>query len=137
MKKYLKQKSARCRKVLNETNDCGVISTAIVARMTYKAAHALMALYGRPAKRGSYGHDQRMAIQSQGFTVEQVKNDRQKSGSKYTPKTIGEKCKRGYYLCYCNGHVFAVVNGIVEDWTDGRQHHITAIYKIVRTRPTV
>ncbi len=82
----------------------------------------------RPTSRA---HD---TIREMGFKLEFVSNLRQKSGSRYTPKTIGDRLKRGYYLCHCKGHIFAVVNGVVEDWTQGRQHRITTAYKVTRAR---
>jgi len=134
MKRYTKHKKSRMRKQLNETNDCAVIALAIVMRTTYKATHAICAAHGRKVRGSTRTRQTFASIESAGFAVEKVKNNRQKSGSKFTPKTIGEKCKRGYYMCFCNGHVFAVVNGTVEDWTNGRQHHINDIYKIVRKK---
>jgi len=134
MKRYAKHKKSRMRKQLNETNDCAVIALAIVMRTTYKATHAICAAVGRTIRGSTYTRHTFAAMEAAGFSVERVKNERQKSGSKYTPKTVGEKCKRGYYMCFCNGHVFAVVNGIVEDWSNGRQHHINSIYKVTRTR---
>lgn len=134
MKKYMKNKAAPYRKRQNETRDCSVIAVAIVARMTYKEAHTAMKEAGRRDKRGAHTHTSVYAIRKAGFSVKEVKNMKQKNGSKYTPKTIGKKFKKGYYICVVDGHIFAVVNGIVEDWTDGRQHHITDAYKVVRTR---
>ncbi len=134
MKKYMKNKTAPFRAKQNERRDCSVIAMAIVARMTYKEAHAAMQEAGRRNGRGAHTYVSVAAIRKAGFSVEPVKNMKQKNGSKYTPKTIGKKLKTGYYICTAYGHIFAVVNGVVEDWTDGRQHHITKAYKVVRTR---
>lgn len=134
MKRFEKHKKSRLRKQLNEKNDCAVIAFAIVMRTTYKAAHELCASIGRRVRGRTYTSHAYGAIAALGFVLEPVANLRQASGSRYTPKTIGDKLKRGYYLCYCNGHVFAVVNGTVEDWTQGRRHHITSAYKVTRTR---
>jgi len=134
MQKYTKHKKSRTRKQLNENNDCAVITLAIVMRTTYKVIHAHCANVGRKVRGRTQTHHIMAVIETAGFSIERIKKDRQKSGSKFTPKTIGDKCKRGYYMCFCNGHVFAVVNGIVEDWTNNRQHHINAIYKVTRNR---
>lgn len=134
MKRYTSHKKSRMRKQLNETNDCAVIALAIVMRTTYKVTHAICASVGRAVRGSTRTRQTFAAMDAAGFNVDKVKNNRQKTGSKYTPKTIGEKCKRGYYLCFCNGHVFAVVNGSVEDWTNGRQHHINDIYKVTRRK---
>jgi len=134
MKRYQKAKNTVHRKKQDEKNDCSVIATSIVCRTTYKEAHAACAAHGRKSKQGMYTSSILKAIRSLGFSVEPVKRLKQKNGSRFTPKTIGDKLKRGYYICSCNDHVFAVVNGDVEDWTEGRKHYINEAYKIVRTR---
>ena len=134
MKRYQKHRKSRLRKQLKETNDCAVIALAIVMRTTYKATHAICADVGRKVGGRTHTRETFAAITAAGFAVEKITKDRQKTGSRYTPKTIGDKLKRGYYLCFCRGHVFAVVNGDVEDWTNGRQHHITDMYKVTRKR---
>jgi len=134
MKRYMKATRTQHRKKNNETNDCSVIATSIVARATYKAAHEACHASGRQARRGLCQHGIVHAVRSFGMTVERISNPRQKNGSKFTPKTIGSKFKRGYYICFVNNHVFALVNGDVEDWTQGRQHHITDVYKVIRKR---
>jgi len=134
MKKYTKHSNAAYRKTQNETMDCGVIAMAIVARMTYKEAHHATTDVGRRHKRGMRTSMLVKAIRNEGFTVEPVPKMVQKNGCKYTPKTIGKKLKNGYYLCVTTSHFFAVVNGTVEDWTNGRRHHVMYAYKVVRTR---
>jgi len=134
MKRYLKAKNTRHRKQLNEKNDCAVIAISIVCRTTYKAAHELCARSGRKNRDGTHVQYTFPFMRQMDFKVEQVKDLVQKNGSKFTPKTIGNKLKRGYYLCFCNGHVFAVVNGDVEDWTNNRKHHITSAYKVTRNK---
>jgi hypothetical protein len=93
-----------------------------------------MRLEGRKPRKGATTFEILRAVINMGFKIEGVKKLKQKNGSRYTPKTIGDKLKRGYYLCFCNGHVFAVVNGDVEDWTNNRKHHITQAYKVIRER---
>jgi len=122
------------RKRLNEKNDCAVIALSIVMRTTYKEAHTICAMAGRRVRGKTYTRQTFNAIQEAGFALEPVKRLKQKNGSLYTPKTIGDKLKKGYYLCFCRGHVFAVVNGDVEDWTEGRQHRITEAWRVVRKR---
>ncbi len=134
MKRYMKAKKTIHRKQNNETNDCSVIAVSIVARTTYKAAHVACQASGRTNRRGLCQQGIVHAIRSLGLTVERMQDVRQKNGSKFTPKTIGNKLKRGYYICFVNNHVFAMVNGDVEDWTQGRKHHITDVYKVVRKR---
>jgi len=130
--KYQKMKKSRYRKQLNEANDCSVIAIALVCRLTYKEAHSRCCHMGRKARKGMTNWNILLTAKYGNFNMELVKNLRQKSGSLYTPKTIGEKLKRGYYLCFCNGHVLSVINGHVHDWTNGRQHRITEAWKVTR-----
>ncbi len=134
MKRYSKACNTRYRKANKETNDCGVIAMSIVCRTTYKAAHKALQRNGRKQRNGATTYELLGAVVNHGFKIEGVKKLKQKNGSRYTPKTIGDKLNRGYYLCFCNNHVFAVVNGDVEDWTEGRKHHITQAYKVIRKR---
>jgi len=134
MKRFMQRKNAPLRKRLDETNDCSVIALSIVARMTYNKAHEICRIQGRKHRKGMYTYDTFAMLRHLGFKIERVQQLVQKSGSRFTPKTIGNKLKRGYFLCFCNGHVFAVVNGDVEDWSNGRQHRITHAYKVTRTR---
>jgi len=134
MKRFQKHKRSKLRKQLNETNDCAVIALSIVMRTTYKEAHTLCANTGRQPRQGTYTRQTFAAVAAAGFRLEPVKKMVQPNGSRYTPKTIGGKLKRGYFLCFCSGHMFAVVNGDVEDWTQGRRHHITEAYKVVRNK---
>ena len=50
--------------------------------------------------------------------------------SNLTANNCTEYLDLGNYILGCSGHVLALKNGIVEDWTDGRKNRITNIYKI-------
>ncbi len=134
MKRFEKLRKSRYRKKLNEKNDCVVVAVAIAARMTYERAHGICQYQGRKIGKGIPHRDVLDHLEILGYKVEQVKNLIQKNGSKYTNKTIGNKLKKGYYIVKNNGHVAAVVNGTIEDWSNGRQFHILSAYKITRKR---
>jgi hypothetical protein len=132
--KYTTLRKSRYRKQLNETNDCSVFAIAIACRLSYKKAHEVMESFGRKRRKGVDTFTIMRAAQWLGFELTAVKNLKQKSGSRYTPKTIGEKLKRGYHLAFVHRHVLGVVNGTVYDWTEDRNHRITEAYKITRKR---
>lgn len=118
---------------INENKDCAVVAAAIVTQSDYFAAHALLKLFGREDRKGTcFERTTKRAIESLGFKVERVENSLQENGSRYTPKTIGKMCKDGHYLCRVKGHIFAVVDGQVMDWTEGRRHRIYAVYKVFK-----
>lgn len=137
MRRYEKAKRSLYREEMDEGRDCAVIAVSILARVTYRVAHDVCAQHNRARREGMYTRDTIDALESLGFRVEVVNDLRQKNGSKYTQKTIGNKLKRGYHLCRHNGHVFAVVNGDVEDWSEGRKYHIKKAWKITRIKPKV
>lgn len=134
MRRYIKASNSRYRMVQNETNDCTVIAMSIVCRTTYKDAHNTLKQLGRKNGNGARVSSVVVAMRDAGFKVIPVTKLKQKSGSQYTAKTIGNKFKRGYYLCFSHDHAFAVVNGDVEDWTNNRKHHVKTAFKIVRRR---
>jgi len=132
--KYETLKKSRYRKAQNERNDCSVMAIAIACRLSYKQAHETMAQQGRRNRTGVSNMSILLAARSHGFDLTYVKHLRQKNGSKFTPKTIGNKLKSGYYMAFVNKHVLGVVNGTVFDWSEGRQHHIYEAWKVTRAR---
>jgi len=113
----------------NEYNDCTVKAIAITCDVPYKVAHKALANEGRRNRCGSYRHQQVNAIKALGYDLEPVE---------VTAKTMTKiksdaAVSAGYFLAYVRGHVAAVVNGKVEDWTDGRRHRIQKVYKITPT----
>jgi len=134
MRRYLKAKNARYRKAQGSRNDCSVIAISIVCRTTYKAAFIACEKVGRKPKGGLSSIYIGFVAKSLGFNLEVIAGLKQKNGSNYTAKTIGDKLKKGYYLVFTSDHVFAVVNGDVEDWTKNRKHTVTDVYKVIRLR---
>jgi len=132
--KYKVLRKARYRKAQNETNDCSVFAIAIACRLSYKQAHETMARMGRKNRQGVSNMQILLAARSHGFDLTPVKRLTQKNGSRYTPLTIGDKLKNGYFLAFVSRHVLGVVNGAVFDWTEGRRHHINEAWKVTRSR---
>ena len=113
----------------NERNDCTVKAISIACDVPYKVAHKALANEGRKPRCGSYRHQQARAIKALGFDLEPIK---------VTAKTMVKlksdtAVDTGYFLAYVSGHVAAVVNGKIEDWTDGRRHRIQTVCKITPT----
>ena len=107
---------------LNEDNDCSVKALAIAARVSYAMAHKACAKHGRKPKRGMYTQDiLETASHTLNCRVELKIDLRQRNGSRYTVKTIAPLLNKGHYLVFVRGHVLAVVDGKVEDWTANRR----------------
>lgn len=120
-------------KELGENNDCSVIAIAIAADLDYMAVHKVLARLGRKAGSGCSSYLIRKTLQT--LDVPYIERHlRQKNTNKYTPKTIELALPKGKHICNCYGHVFALVNGVVQDWTQGRNHHIKSVYTIVKTK---
>lgn len=127
MERFLKLRKVSPAKV--DRNDCSVVALAITCRVSYKVAQQALIDSGRNIGERSFYGEEMNAVRKLGCTFE-TESPRQPNGCKYTPKTIGQYCKRGYYLAWCKGHIFAVVNGVVEDWTNGRKNHIIRVSRI-------
>ncbi len=122
---------ADIRDKMNEKRDCAVIATALTCQVTYETAHAALKAAGRKDRKGTQFPTTTVpAIKALGYQVTEVLSNRQPNGSRYTPKTIGNKLKEGYYLCRCARHIFAVVNGMVLDHSQGSNRRITQIYEV-------
>ena len=121
-------------KASNEAKDCAVKAVSMAGRVSYKEAHEFCRLQGRRTNRGMFNYQIYNTFVEMGFELQKVENLYQKNGCRYTPKTIGQRLKTGYYIAYVNGHVLPVINGTVFDWTSGRKHRIYEAFKIVKKR---
>ena len=128
--KYHELKTSLFRLFMSETNDCSVIAVALTCKTSYQDAHSLMDSQGRTIKKPAASKSVLEAIKKTGLTVTEVRDNRQPNGSKFTPITIGNRLTTGNYLCYTRDHVFAVIDGNVEDWCSNKKNHIKTIYEV-------
>lgn len=115
-----------------ERDDCTVMALTVATGASYSQVHRLLADYGRQhgrrfpletvlrAAAGDLGY--RLATERMSFPA----------GAR-TMKTIGRALNAGTWLAFVRGHVAAVVDGRVYDWTDGRRHRVT---HAIELRPT-
>lgn len=119
-----------------ERGDCTVKATALVTGLPYSEAHSLMRLIGRPNREGllmSLVYScMPGAIASLGYTVEKIDIGLRNGKNQYTPRTISERLPKGNYICIVRGHMFALVDGEVLDWSEGRCHRILTVWKITK-----
>ncbi len=115
---------------MNEKNDCTVKALSIACRVPYNTAHDALKQMGRKKGKGATNAQWMEAIYLLGCEFEETLWPKQKNGSSYTPKTIGKAYKRGYYVVHFRGHVAAMINGEIQDWTVGRKHRVLAVYKV-------
>ena len=102
-----------------DTMDCTIVALAIVRKVTYKQAHKHIEVScKRKYKKGVYRHDWIPSYASTGLDMSDPVNfPRQMGGvgSRYTQKTIAKLCSTGSWLVLVKGHIFAVVDGVVQD----------------------
>lgn len=115
--KQLKKKSA----LHGETNDCAVKAIAIVANADYDEVHALLKAHGRKDGKGTPWAAIWATLKALGVWVGPVDhtNIERAKTVRHLPAVLP---KRGRFLVYTRGHILAVVNGEVMDWTKGRRH---------------
>lgn len=118
-------------KELNERNDCVVKAMAISCDISYDQAHEAHQKVGRKHRRGFVTDNIEDVYENIGANLELIgEPPKQPSGYSYTPKTIHKLCQQGRFICFCRGHIFAVVDGEVLDWTANTKHRITKVYKV-------
>lgn len=124
----------KVRDSLNERRDCAVVAASLACRVDYKKTHALFKILGRRDGDGTPRSIQSHAVRLLGCDVEKIRYPVQKNGNRYTPITIGKLCNRGYWMVFVSGHVLAVINGEVQDWSEGTRRRITEVWKVTVPR---
>lgn len=125
---------------LNEKNDCAVKAIAITHNVEYTVVHKLLHAEGRVNRTGTYNHQQKAVSKKLGATF--IETIPRKAGGRYiSVATIGKYFPIGRHMVFVRGHVLALVNGKVEDWTQGRKHRVLNVWTITlpetETKPVV
>lgn len=132
------------RRLLGERNDCTVIACAVTCSVPYATAHDALENAGRLTGRGAPLAVQHRAFAALGFRIVPVNDARFENGwarlyhgkgrlSRSTTRTIGRRYPRGTFLAYTRrlGHVAALVDGEVHDWTAGRRCPVDVLGRVV------
>lgn len=113
----------------NEKNDCAVKAVALATGKPYADVRARMMRIGRRPKKGTPIWVTEAVLREYGYKM--VLETRFPHAR--TPITAARTMpKRGVYLIRTRRHILCYRAGKIQDWTDGRRHRITAIWKIVR-----
>jgi len=133
-KKYttLFQKMLQASEAMGETDDCAVISVAIVGGLTYKDAHNLLERAGRKPRESTDIDQAHQSLKLLNINTKDVtKQYRDTLGAK-TIRTLGRVIadRKGIYLAYTYDHIMAVKDGIIHDWLDGSLHRIIRVEKL-------
>lgn len=116
-------------KELNEKNDCAVRAVSIACETDYRSVHTLMTAHGRRHRCGTNFETTTKAVIS-ALDYDAVDITSRVRGK--TVKTVARELHNGRFLVRVSRHILAVVDGKVEDWTDGRQHRVKQVLKVVK-----
>ncbi len=117
---------------LGEHNDCTVRALTAATGLEYAAVHAAMAQAGRKYRKGCvFSVVGRQAARALGFKVETL------SRSEYSAKTTrtiakDRKLRTGSYVVRVRGHVAALVDGQVIDWSPDNLRRVTAVFRVTK-----
>lgn len=104
---------------------CSVVALTAATGCSYGKAFNIFKKLGRKKRCGTYIHQQREALTTLGYSLREA--------PKYC-KTLGKAeeslPRKGTYWLYTSRHVACVVDGKLYDWSHGRRHRITHIYKV-------
>jgi len=95
----------------------------------YSVVHAAFAKHGRKARKGCNFQSTGAAVARElGYHMTRL------GPHQYSAKTMISAAKdralrSGHYVAKVRGHVAAIVDGKIIDWTQGRRHRIIAIFE--------
>lgn len=115
----------------NERNDCGVKALALCAGIEYLDALTILRKHGRRHKGRTKWVVMWAAMDELGLMREPYATHHK------TVVAFGRRPPKGIYLIATRGHVLCCRFGKIEDWTQGRRHRITHVWRITRTMDPV
>lgn len=116
----------------HETNDCTVRALTASTGLDYDVCHEQFRKQGRKNRKGCHFFvEGPKAAKALGFTMRKMER------SEYRAKTMitaerDSSIASGRYCVLVRGHVAALVDGKVIDWSQGRRHNIKAIYHVTK-----
>ena len=125
---------------INEHNDCAVIAVAAATGTPYETVHDLMKKFGRRTRGRTKFNIIEKTLSYLGFKIRKANifSLIQTYDPGYKNITMNHfamypSIYSGYtWLAFVSGggHVAAVVNGKVEDWSDGRKMRVAYLYSV-------
>jgi len=110
-----------------EHNDCAVKALAIACDVPYPVAHKTLKQLGRRGRCGTRRTLTIEAFKALGFKMEIIRHTAK------TVKTLprDSAVQTGYFVALVSGHILAIVNGKVEDHSEGSSRRIKLVGKIL------
>lgn len=119
----------------NDTNFCSVIAVATICRISFGKARMKLSEMGRQHRRGSITPWINSVIQKRGYNLEFMQSDYAVWKNEFEGhhvKTMPKKLPKGDYLIYVRGHVLAMVDGKINDWSEDRALRVKSVYKVTK-----
>lgn len=112
-----------------ETRDCTVKALTAATGLPYGDCHKALADQGRRPRKGCHVHQMQKAATVLGYSMTR------KERNTYSAKTMttaprDPRLRAGNLICATAGHVAALIDGEVIDWTSGRRHRIQDVYTV-------
>lgn len=122
--------------ITGDTNYCAPIALSLVTNIDVcEVSDELTAAGLRKFRKGMNCRDMATFLKRRKFKVCTIHPAFKHRGvwKKYgSVGSIGKKFPKGHFLVYTKGHVAALVNGKILDWTEGRRHQVI---KLVQVKP--
>jgi hypothetical protein len=113
-----------------ETNDCTVRALTAATGLDYDICHAQLAKQGRKNRKGCHWFiEGPKAAKALGFEMRKMDRNEYRAKTMITAER-DSSLSSGRYCVLVRGHVAAMVDGKVIDWSQGRRHRIAAIYAV-------
>lgn len=121
------EKTADAAKRAWETNDCAVKAIAIACDVPYPVAHKTLKQLGRRGRCGTRNVMINEAFKALGFKMEIIPHTAK------TVKTLPKDSavQKGYFVALVPQHILAIIDGKVEDWSDGSARRVKFVAKIL------
>jgi hypothetical protein len=125
------------REYLSDKGCCALVATAVAFDIGFKESQQYYDNAGRRRRTGTSILQINRVVDklklSQAVNVEQEKPSIYTNGKTMTAgnciKYLDDNCN---YIALTSGHALGIREGKVEDWTEGRRHRITKLYKVTR-----
>ena len=126
----------------NDSNYCTVLAVAIAMDLPFKKVQKGFFELGRKRHRGFYFfRNFKDVAEKFNIKYEIIAEHQFEVKERYFTSLTANNCTEYLdletYILGCRGHVFAVKNGKVEDWTKGRKHQVKQVYRIINKKPKV
>jgi hypothetical protein len=126
----------------NDKNYCTVLAVAIAMDLPFKKVQKGFFELGRKRNKGFYFFDNWKRVAKK-FNIKyeilagSLTDVEMRYHTTLTANNCTDYLDLDTYILGCRGHVFAVKNGSVEDWTKGRKHRVNRVIRIINKKPKV